>query len=47
MTQLLRHALRALCNFLRGFVGSLPGAREPRAVERELAQRCARRGSCC
>jgi hypothetical protein len=47
MSAKLRRAVRALRDFLRGFVGALPAARETSGVERELAHRCARRGNCC
>jgi hypothetical protein len=47
MIERFRMAARALGGFLRGFVGALPAAREARDVERELAHRCERRGTCC
>jgi hypothetical protein len=43
----MRNALRALRDFLRGFVGFSPLGGDPEAVRRSLEQRAAGRKSCC
>ena len=39
--------LRALADFVRGFVGWSPLPRDPAAVRRALEHRAGRRRSCC
>jgi hypothetical protein len=43
----LRDFARAVRDFLRGFVGAAPVGRGPEEVRRALAERAARRRSCC
>ena len=38
---------RALADFLRGFLGLSEVPADPAAARRSLAERCARRRSCC
>ena len=43
----MRNALRALRDFLRGFVGWVPLGRDPESVRHALEHRAAGRKSCC
>ena len=43
----LRSFARAVRDFLRGFVGAMPGGRAPEEIRRALAERAERRRSCC
>jgi hypothetical protein len=43
----MRRALRALRDFVRGFVGLTPLGRDPASVRHALEHRAAARKSCC
>ena len=43
----MRNALRALRDFVRGFVGLAPLGRDPESVRHALERRAAGRKSCC